>query len=121
MDTGDALVVSVDEQGVPTEVVFGGALCHADRTGNDSDGYGYDIDGVTPDLDDPATLGCLLALVREAWGPTCSVIHVLDGNGWALCTSGGCLGLPDLRAGTGTRFHPDYAEALVAALEAAPS
>ena len=27
-----------------------------------------DLPGTLPDLTDPATLGCLLALVREAWG-----------------------------------------------------
>jgi hypothetical protein len=69
-----------------------------------------------PDLDDPATLGCLLALVREAWGP--------------LCVVG-----PDIRADDKTRTpyrwtvgnyycgiaHGDTeAAALVAALEAAP-
>jgi hypothetical protein len=34
-----------------------------------------------PDLSDPATLGCLLALVREAWGdPTiCVVLDLSDG------------------------------------------
>ncbi len=66
-----------------------------------------------PDLTDPATLGCLLALVREAWGqPLVSVrwsVHgwrVLNTEGRAWCW----------RIGKGST----EAEALVAALEAAP-
>ena len=74
-----------------------------------------------PDAGDRAAMGViLLALVRAAWGPTCSVVHVLDGGGWALITSGGALGLPELGKGFPTRFHRTYADGLVAALEAAP-
>ena len=97
-----------------TYVIDGDAFRHCDGV------WGEDGDGATADLDQPGTLGGLLALVREVWGPTSSVVHVLDGDGWALCTSGGCLGLPDLKSGRGTQFHRSYAEALVAALEAAP-
>ena len=41
--------------------------------------WSNDVD--VPDLRDPATLGCLLALVREAWGdPTiCVVLDTSDG------------------------------------------
>ena len=66
-----------------------------------------------PDLTDPATLGCLLALVRVAYAdPYASVWYSSDhghsGDRWsfyskALCFSG----------------HASEAEALVAALEAA--
>ena len=40
----------------------------------DGDGW-YDGDdaGMIPDLNDPATIGCLLALAREAWGDS---LHV---------------------------------------------
>ena len=72
------------------------------------------------DLDDPGTLGCLLALVRKAWGPRCNVVHWLDGGGWALRTNAGAFGLPDLRSGGPTKFYDTEAEGLVAALEAAP-
>ncbi len=72
-----------------------------------------------PDLEDPATLGCLLALVREAWGRPFWVegdprsmgerpdewIGVLFEGRFATC--------PVVHAST-------EAEALVAALEAAP-
>jgi hypothetical protein len=78
--------------------------------------------GELPDLTDPATLGCLLARVREAWGAPRALVrlsangksfHVFDvdrvtmGGNWAafLC---------------GDRNHRTEAHALVAALEAAP-
>lgn len=62
-----------------------------------------------PDLSDPATMGCLLALVREAWNePELSATYYDDGT-W-------CVGWPDsLR-----HRQPSEAAALVAALEAAP-
>ena len=75
-----------------------------------------------PDFDDPATMGCLLALVREAWRAPRALVrlsangtsfHVFDvdrvtmGGNWAafLC---------------GDRGLQTEAGALVAALEAAP-
>jgi hypothetical protein len=59
-----------------------------------------------PDLTDPATLGCLLALVREAWGRPGVVCTCLpsDAFGWLCCGE----------------YGPTEAEALVAALESAP-
>ncbi len=73
-------------------------------------------EGVYPDWDDPATLGCLLALVRKAWddpqvhaAPLCGMKN--DHVGWRVW-----LGR-DLTL----YFDGDTeAEALVAALEAAP-
>lgn len=39
--------------------------------------------GAVPDLQDPATLGCLLALVREAWGdPSVCVTTMLYSQRW---------------------------------------
>jgi hypothetical protein len=94
---------------------------------NNCDGHtyrtdGYDSDSLrdcVPDLSDPATLGCLLALVRKAWGRPFWVegdprsmgerpdewIGVLFEGRFATC--------PIVHAST-------EAEALVAALEAAP-
>lgn len=68
-----------------------------------------------PDFTDPATLGCLLALVREAWGmPTGIIVRYNDTRrwlvSWAGATHGGECGFGDTEA-----------EALVAALEAAPA
>jgi len=72
---------------------------------------------VLPDLTDPATLGCLHALVREAWGDPRATLYPMEADG-----SGGWLGwglvLSDGR-GVGP-FAEAEAEALVAALEAAP-
>ena len=69
--------------------------------------------GELPDLSDPATLGCLLALVREAWGDD-GIVPVPydsedDGRMWVLTVTNG----PEVHE------HSE-AEALVAALEAAP-
>ena len=67
-----------------------------------------------PDLTDPATVGCLLALVRKAWGDdtiTTKWIYDKAFTHWTFCSIvpglGGCNG-------------PTEAAALVAALEAAP-
>jgi hypothetical protein len=65
-----------------------------------------------PDLNDPATLGCLFALVREAWDPSASIVRRADG--WTLETWNTDNFLPDWPLG---RAYPTEAEALVAALE----
>ena len=73
-----------------------------------------------PDLDDAATLGCLLALVREAWEShrgsdyVASTMHTA--SGWGVGARFGCEGLAAIVLPT---FDTE-AEALVAALEAAP-
>ena len=88
-----------------------------------------DID--VPDLSDPATLGCLLHLVRQAWGSdewSRNVVPVFNGiDAWTV----GCLDMQGSKAprllflvnkincmpvGIGS----SEAEALVIALEAAP-
>ena len=86
-----------------------------------------------PDLQDPATLGCLLALVREAW--RCPTVYVRQSTtrrvsdgvlAWEVCDlwldAQACrvLGVP--REGSvGSWGHGSEAEALVAALEASPT
>lgn len=66
-----------------------------------------------PDFRDPATLGCLLALVREAWGAS---VYLLPDGGWyvkgARIENGSTINL-GICATT-------EAEALLAALETAP-
>lgn len=74
-------------------------------------------EGGLPDLTDPATMGCLLALVREALEDECACVFPIDygpgGVRWvARLTAGG----RDMTQ----QVHASEAEALVAALEAAP-
>ena len=61
-----------------------------------------------PDFDDPATRGCLIALVREAWGDA-MLFAFPDAfpDRWTVV---------DVDCG----YHATEAEALVAALEVAP-
>ena len=69
--------------------------------------------GLLPDLTDPATLGCVLALVREAWeDPLIWTAVDNTGCGWWLD------GWADSRVPS--KLHDTEAEALIAALEAAP-
>jgi len=61
-----------------------------------------------PDLTDAATLGCLLALVREAWGePTLHVWYSSQLGLWVVSADGQEIGVQGVTE----------AEALVAALE----
>ena len=67
---------------------------------------------VLPDLTDPATLGCLLALVREAWG--CRTAYFTHSHGSWLVMRRDPWSLPLCE------LQDTEARALVAALEAAP-
>lgn len=78
-----------------------------------------------PDFRDPATLGCLLALVREAWNdPTLGVSAARGGRSGRPAGCWHFHGRKPHRRGFGRRFTGDFffaeASALVAALEAAP-
>ena len=71
-----------------------------------------------PDLTDPATLGCLLALVREAWkNHTMSCFYDHADVAWSEYPW--AVKLVGLRVVTGA-YGRTEAEALVAALEGAP-
>jgi hypothetical protein len=90
------------------------------------------VEDFVPDLTDPATLGCLLALVREAW--RCPTVYVRQSTtrrvsdgvlAWEVCDlyldAEACRALGVPREGSvGSWGHGSEAEALVAALESAP-
>ena len=82
----------------------------AAETGLPLDETTRDWRGALPDLKDPATLGCLLALVREAWPSTFAMPYDKEPGWWIAITTAGPWPDPG----------PTEAEALVAALEAAP-
>ena len=82
---------------------------------------GDDLPDTLPDLSDPATMGCLLALVREAWGsPSAYAMpwgispQRQTPEGWSMMVR------PDDTLPTAKLSAPTEAAALVAALEAAP-
>ena len=84
------------------------------RCGPTRDGGGwYDgpDDGLIPDLDDPATVGCLLALVREAWGDSLHVRYTEHHKSWWV--------LVDRQIGVNGSGDTE-GEALAAALLGAP-
>ena len=70
-----------------------------------------------PDLSDPATVGAVLGLVRDAWGdPYLHCQYVLAELGQPDCW----LALTDCGIGSRDFAARTEAEALIAALEAAP-
>ena len=74
--------------------------------------YDYDRDPVVPDFNDPATLGWLLAAVREVWSSLVDCRWADNGDdswGWQVHRCNEPCG----------RWCRTEAEALVAALEAA--
>lgn len=88
----------------------------------------WDADMIAlPNLSDPATLGCLLALVREAWGDPSlyvrrgSTTRKSDGvRAWEVLGWLDPSRSPDGRGGSWSGWgYASEAEALVAALEAA--
>ena len=122
-----ARVVAVDSTtGVP---------CAAEQGATNDDCHAVWMDDVPllPDLTDPATLGCLLALVREVHGPSAVARHIgasgRGGQEWAICdrarlVDGSWQAAPDLVEGwspdLGYQYWESEAAALVAALECAP-
>lgn len=83
-------------------------------------GPGGSYDGpYLPDLNDPATIGCILELVREVWKNKrlvaiyCEAANPGQSEGWAIQTA-------DNRIPIAGEDYSTEVEALLAALEAAP-
>ena len=103
-----------------------------DRVADEERGTLRTDGSLLPDLADPATLGCLLALVREAW--RCPTVYVRQSTtrrvsdgviAWEVCDlwldAEACRALGvDRQGSVGSWGHASEAEALVAALESAP-
>ncbi len=110
---GDRILATTNAS--PDAIILDATVCCMSDRDIDVDVRIGLYDGALPDLDDPATLGCLLALVREAWGRHVSSIRT--DAGWTMRrmgASGWVVGLPVSDA----KATED--ESLVAALEAAP-
>ena len=107
-------------------------LLREGRVPDCGDPWVYEDWPVIPDVTDAATLGCLLALVREAW--RCPTTYVRQGStrrvsdgvlAWEVCDlwldAEACRALGvDRQGSVGSWGHGSEAEALVAALESAP-
>ena len=107
-----------DEDGYAARVLIVGLKASTSETADAYCGGGIITRGCLkddslPDLDDGATKGCLLALVREVWRGTEAYCYKLDGYGTKRWVVGDTC--DDLIAGP----CATEAEALVAALEAA--
>ena len=105
------------------QVVFGDEEYPKGRIANGWGDWGC-FNNATPDLTDPATLGCLLFLVREAWkDPAIATSDLVgyDGYNWVtiINTEHLDLQLPHTRHGVTYFCGETEAEALVVALEAA--
>jgi hypothetical protein len=96
------------------------------RIDSNSLGYWASKPSATVDLRDPATIGCLTHLVREVWGEpdaSASVYHFsAHRHAWGVTTHRWAAFDGEMVERTLAEFeHKTEAEALVSALEAAPT
>ena len=96
--------------GASRALVVGPQGCHVAKEQRLAAGFRVEDDGCLPDLADPATLGCLLVLVRDAHKDACITIG-FDGDDWVVCSR--WCDYCEVSRGL------SEAEALVSALEAA--
>lgn len=78
------------------------------------------ISTMSPDLTDPATVGCLLVLAREAWGDPGAYAVGSDVHGWTVCVlvvAGDATGVWPFDE----HRHATEGEALAHAILAAPT
>ena len=111
---GTPRVVDVDVDGTPDLWMYRGysrGPMAAHSTG-DTTAWGEVASDALPDLTDPATVGCLLALVREAWGDRNISVARATLGGWIAASSLG----NSLRSRSRYFTGATEAEALVEAL-----
>ena len=109
---GEARLVEVDSDGDPCLWTYRGYVRGPAAANRAADTSPWDSPEARPDPTDPATLGCLLALAREAWGdPELFVRREIGGPNWVT-----------IRPGHAQPFRCDTeAAALIAAILAAPT
>jgi len=123
-------MAGLDPLGVPFRVALahsGGAIVVAGAALMPA--YPDALARMVPDFDDAATLGCLLALVREAYGDPALYVRLSDTTrqsdgvrAWEVLGWLDSSRSPDGRGGSWRGWgYASEAEALVAALEAAPA
>lgn len=110
-----ARICDVDADGTPVLWEYRGWARGPGTASSRADDSPWEHPEAVPVLGDEATLGCLLALVREAWGDP-EMHLVLGGAGWAWLSGESRVATVVLPIPAGRT----EAEALLAALEAAP-
>ena len=113
----------VDEDGYGARIVYVGHTGGASQTADSYEGGGIITtgcirEGSLPDLTDPATMGCIMSLVREAWGePGLSCIGWRTDEGASSFMMMGGDNYKMKSVIMGQTEHSTRAEAVIVALE----